>query len=90
MATVFDPDKSARNLRERGISFDRAEDFDFDAALYRIDDRQDYGELRVRVLGFLDGRLHTLVYTERGEDMRIISLRKANRLEMREYDEAQS
>ncbi|WP_218892042.1 BrnT family toxin [Granulicella arctica] len=42
--------------------------------------------MRVRALGFLDGRLHALVFTTRGEDMRVISFRKANRTEVRRYE----
>jgi hypothetical protein len=87
MAIVYDPAKSLRNLRERGLSFDRANDFDFATATLRIDDREDYGEVRIRAIGFLDARLHTLVFTDQGDDMRIISLRKSNRTEMRLYDE---
>jgi len=82
---VFDPDKNARNIRERKLSFERVKDFDFETALIRVDDRHDYGELRFRAFGFLDGRLHVLVFTERGEDLRVISLRKANRAELRKY-----
>ena len=85
MAIVFDSAKSARNVRERGLSFERVVEFDFDTAIFEIDEREDYGELRVRALGFLDGRLHSLVFTERGEDLRVISLRKATRAEMRSY-----
>lgn len=37
----FDPAKSARNQRERGLSFERVAEFDFETALIRIDDRRD-------------------------------------------------
>jgi uncharacterized DUF497 family protein len=87
VAITFDPAKNARNLRERGLSFERVEDFDFETAAFKIDDRRDYGEVRVRAVGFLDGKLHVLVFTERGEDLRVISLRRANRAEVRIYGE---
>lgn len=90
MAITFDPSKSARNIRERGLSFERVEDFDFETASFKTDNRHDYGELRTRAVGFLDGRLHVLVFTERGEDLRVISLRKANRDEMRRYADVKS
>jgi uncharacterized DUF497 family protein len=83
VAITFDPAKNARNLRERGLSFDHSEIF----AAFKIDDRRDYGEVRVRAVGFLDGKLHVLVFTERGEDLRVISLRRANRAEVRIYGE---
>jgi uncharacterized protein len=85
VAITFDPAKSARNIRERNLSFERVKHFDFEGAMIEIDDREDYGELRICAFGFLDGRLHSLVFTERGEDLHVISLRKANRTEMRRY-----
>jgi uncharacterized DUF497 family protein len=88
MGITYDPEKNARNIRERGLSFERAADFDFATAIYVVDDRQDYGERRVRALGFLDGRLHALVYTIRGGDVRVISLRKASKSEVARYEEA--
>lgn len=90
MAITFDPAKNARNIRERGLSFERVEDFDFATASFRVDNRHDYGELRIRALGFLYGKLHLLVFTERGEDLRVISLRRANRAEVRRYAEDQA
>jgi uncharacterized protein len=71
-------------------SFERVEDFDFETASFKTDNRHDYGELRTRAVGFLDGRLHVLVFTERGKDIRVISLRKANRAEMRRYADVKS
>jgi uncharacterized DUF497 family protein len=58
MEITFDPEKVHRNKVERGISFERAVDFDFDTAIYVEDDRKDYGEKRIRSLGMLGGRLH--------------------------------
>ena len=87
VAITYDPATNARNIQDRKLSFERVEDFDFGTAVFKIDDRHDYGEVRVRALGFLDGKLHLLVFTERGEDLRVISLRKANRAERRIYGE---
>jgi uncharacterized DUF497 family protein len=47
-----------------------------------------YGEVRIRVIGFLDARLHVLVFTQEGENIRAISLRKATRHEEGEYAES--
>jgi len=88
MGITYDPAKNARNIKERGLSFERAADFDFATAVYVVDERKDYGEKRVRSLGFLDGRLHALVYTIRAGDIRVISLRKAKRKEAERYEEA--
>jgi uncharacterized DUF497 family protein len=83
----FDPAKDAVNKRKHGISLARAEEFDFETARYVIDDREEYGETRLRALGFLDARLYSVVFTPRGESLRVISLRKATRHEEKEYAE---
>ena len=51
----------------------------------RLDRRQDYGE--VRVIGFADVglRLFCVVFTDRGDERRVISLRKANAREVADY-----
>jgi uncharacterized protein len=81
----FDAGKSAANLRERGIGFERFADIDFETAIAIQDDRRDYGELRLRVLGNIDGRLYAAVITPRGSRIRVISLRRANRREEKQY-----
>jgi uncharacterized DUF497 family protein len=86
---TFDPKKDKANKRKHGISLNRAEDFDFEGALYSIDDREDYGEIRFRAIGFLDARLYALVFVdeEEVEDIRAISLRKATKREAKAYKE---
>jgi uncharacterized DUF497 family protein len=81
----FDPAKNARNIRERGISFERFADMDLETALASEDARSDYGERRVRLLGNIDDRLHVAVITYRGDKVRVISLRRANVREERTY-----
>ena len=85
MAITFDPAKSARNIAERGLSFERVADLDWDTAVITEDTRRDYGEPRLRVMARLDGVLHAAVITPRGEDLRVISFRRANRREVRLY-----
>jgi uncharacterized protein len=63
------------------------EGFEFDTALVIIDDRRDYGEVRYRALGMIDHRLHALVFTGRTGKTRVISLRRANDRERRNYAE---
>ena len=87
MEIEFDPEKNARNIRDRGISFDQAPEFDWDSALVWSDTRQDYGEERFIALGLIGERLHSLVFTVRGNAVRVISLRKANRREELGYDQ---
>ena len=58
MAISYDPAKNQRNICECGLSFDRAEDFDFTTAVYHSEIRN--GELRRIAVGYLDKRLHLL------------------------------
>jgi uncharacterized DUF497 family protein len=85
---VFDPKKDAANKRKHGVSLSQADDFDFESALYSVDGREDYGEIRYQAVGFLDARLYTLVFAESDDgDIRAISLRKATRHEAKDYEE---
>ena len=85
MKLEFDPAKNARNIRERGISFERFADMDLNTAIAVEDARTDYGERRVRLFGMIEDRLHVGVITYRGEKVRVISLRRANQREERTY-----
>jgi len=82
---TFDPAKDAENIRKHGISLQRTEDFDFSVADYKLDDREDYGEIRYRAVSFLDGNLYSLIFTQCAEGVRAISLRKATKQEHRDY-----
>lgn len=86
MQVEFDPAKNERNIRERGLSFEKAADFDFESAITTEDTRQDYGESRFRSLGLIGPELYALVFTVRNEALRIISLRKASRRERKLYE----
>ena len=55
-------------------------------ALIDRDTRHNYGEDRFQALGMIDGRLHFLVFTMRGDALRAISLRKANSREEQRHD----
>ncbi|WP_084367867.1 BrnT family toxin [Rhizobium sp. RU36D] len=85
MELEWDEEKRQRNLRERGLDFADATRFDMESSVTRIDDRNDYGERRFVSLGPLDGRLHVLCWTQRGDRLRIISLRKANDREQKAF-----
>ena len=88
MEIVFDPKKDAANKKKHHIPLSRANDFDFESALYSVDDREDYGEVRYKAIGFLGARLYTLIFTDRDDsDIRAISLRKATKHEAKEYKE---
>jgi hypothetical protein len=86
MRIEFDPAKSEWNEKLRGISFAVAGRFEWRTAMVIADTRRDYGEPRFRALGVIDGRLHSLVFTPRAEGVRVISLRRVNRREVRRYE----
>jgi uncharacterized protein len=82
----FDPAKNERNIASRGISFEVAEQFEWDTAMIAEDLRKEYGEPRFQALGFIAGRLHAMVFTPRAGKIHVISLRRANRREVRRYE----
>jgi uncharacterized DUF497 family protein len=90
MKVTFDPDKSARNLLERGLSFEQAVDFDFETATFVKDDRRDYGEERQIAIGYFERRLHVLCFLDLPVGIRVISFRKANVREGRKYGKPQT
>lgn len=90
MKIVFDPGKNERNISERGLSFERAAEVDFNTALVFVDKRKDYGETRYIALCKLDGRIHVLCFTETRDGIRVISFRKANAREVRRYGKPQA
>ena len=83
-----DPRKERRNIAERGLSLDLAEQLDWATALIWEDKRNDYGERRYCVLGLIEDRLHSVVFTPRKGKPRVISLRKANKREVNRYEKA--
>lgn len=87
MEISFDPEKNRRNILERGLSFERAAEFDFETAMFWIDSRKVYPEVRVSALGLLAGRVHSLVFTETALGIRVISFRRANRREVKRYEQ---
>jgi hypothetical protein len=86
----WDEAKRAANLLKHGIDLATAAEFDFDRAAIGPDLRRDYGEPREIGLGCIEARVHVLVYTRRGDVIRVISLRKANVREVRTYEALQS
>ena len=85
----WDPPKSERNARERGLPFEIAMAL-FDGPTIEVDNRRrDYGERRIVAYGDVVGRVMVCVYTLRGTDDEpirwIISLRKANKGESHAY-----
>ena len=88
MKIEFDPEKSGRNARERGLPFELAgEAFEWSEAQIVEDRRRDYGEKRLLAFAPMRGRLHVVCYCIRGDARRIISFRRANAREEKFYAE---
>ncbi len=82
----FDPAKARSNMRKHGVSFAHTEQALRDEMAVTIEDPDALGEQRFITLG-LDalGRILVVVHTQRGEQTRIISARKASRGESEQY-----
>ena len=86
MAFVWDEKKAASNLRKHGIEFGFAIRVFNDPNQFEWpDDRFEYGEERFNVVGLVDGSEILVTYTMRGDDIRILSARMANRHEREDY-----
>jgi uncharacterized protein len=82
---TWDERKRQANLRNHGLDFDGCEAV-FDHPVVTVDDwRRAYGEQRINLLGWLDGLIVHMTYTERGENLHVISLREATNHETRYY-----
>ena len=82
----WDQDKAAQNLAKHGVSFLTAAAIFANKIVERIDDWEDYGEIRCIALGRADMAIYRIVYTWRGEGViRIISAQKASRHEREIY-----
>lgn len=87
MAITFDPAKRDRTLTERGLDFVDAEQVLDGVKFQFVDERHDYDEERITTVGFLNERMVVVIWTRRGEDRHIISMRKANEREQKKYGE---
>ena len=84
MRYEWDEEKRSSNLDKHGVDFEAMEEFDWEAADIEASPRG--GEMRYIATGPIGTRLHVAVHTRRGERTRIISLRKADRQEVRDYE----
>ncbi len=85
MKVICDAAKDAINKEKHGVSLNDAACINWDGALTWQDTRQDYGEVRMVALAPIDKRLYCVVYVDREDERRIISLRKANYREAMDY-----
>ena len=88
MRIEFDPVKDKENLANHGVSLALAADLDWEAALVWVDARFEYNELRMVALAPKTGVLYYVAFVDRGKLLRIISLRRALRREVKRYVES--
>lgn len=83
----WDEDKRLRNVQKHGIDFVDCTRVFGGYTITTEDTRQDYGERRFVTFGLAKGRVVSVVHTETGRKIRIISARKATRREEKAYFE---
>lgn len=85
MEIEFDPAKDAVNRSKHGVSLILGAAVLGNRIGEIVDDRREYGEVRMNAFGIVDGRLFVCTYTMRGGVHRVISVRKAARQEREEW-----
>ena len=83
----FDPAKDKLNRASHGLSLAFARQLAWDEALVWLDERFGYEELRMSALVPRGDRLYFVAFTDRGNVRRVISLRNAERREVKHYVE---
>ena len=89
MKIEFDEKKNLENITKHGFSLNAFELLDFDLAIYKEDNRKTYSETRFNIFAPINGRLCMATFTIRRNKYRIISLRKANKREVKKYEKEQ-
>jgi uncharacterized protein len=91
MLFEWDDAKERSNIGKHGVGFESAKRIFEGPVLTLIDDRKQYGEIRMRSIGKVDGVVVlAVIHTERSGKIRIISARPADRIERKNYEEALS
>lgn len=74
---TWDEPKRQINVRNHGLDFVGCEAVFGDPVMAEKDARLVYGEQRINLIGMLRGTVVFMTYTERSDDLHVISLRKA-------------
>jgi hypothetical protein len=85
MQIEFDPAKDIANREKHGVSLVLALELDWETALVWVDERFQYNEKRMIALAPKTDILYYVAFVDRNEARRIISLRRANRREVKHY-----
>ncbi len=81
----WDENKNLNNIKQHGIDFNDAKLVFEEPIIEKVDDRKDYGEIRRICLGVMNNYIVVVVYTYRGNKIRIISIRRASSNERKIY-----
>ena len=87
MIFEWDENKNISNIKKHGIDFNDSAKIFSNPMVTKVDDRKDYNKKRWIGLGRLGNTIVILAYTKRGKNIRIISIRKANKSERKIYYE---
>ena len=85
MRIEFDAQKNEANKVKHCLSLECASELDWENSLVWIDERREYGESRMIALAPSTGTLYYVAFVDRDDIRRIISLRRANRREVKHY-----
>jgi uncharacterized DUF497 family protein len=85
MRFEWDAAKRRSNLRDHGFDFLDCEEIFAGATYSFLDERFDYGEIRIITFGVLNASVVVVIHTETDEVIRVISIRKASRNEEETY-----
>ena len=88
MTADFDPKKDAANRKKHGVSLSEGDGVLNDPLAVTVEDNTARGEQRFVTVGMnVFGALMVVVHTMRGDDARIISVRKTDPKERKAYEE---
>ena len=88
MQYSYDKNKKVLNLAKHGLDFDDAKQvIESNKTITYEDDRFGYGEQRFITIGLLQNALVVIVTSETENEIRIISMRKAEKHEQAKYYE---
>ncbi len=90
MKIEWDENKRTRNKQKHGLDFDDAHLVFTNEAHIEEDRRKDYGENRYNLIGVLVGRIIVVTFSVRNGSIRVISMRKANSREQKQYYQKRS
>lgn len=75
-------------VQKNGVLLAMAVELEWDSAVIWPGTRRQYGEPRMAAIGYIGLRLYCVVFVDRPDSRREISLRKANQREVKRYAEA--